>query len=190
MRLTLHQGMCSLLRWQTHRQQSCYEAIFPFTFHLPQVRLSFVLVPDTACLFGTDGVALSALQLPSRWPSSFGRTCKAIVCLYCPDHLPLPTVDVATRTEPMFTFAPQALSARGRLHVLKKTVLRGELANTNPSCDSSAPIVVLLEKVSPFFVLHPGTLLSVAKYNHCHVAFSFGCVFFLRFILGMQGLQR
>ena len=136
-RLTLHQGMCSLLRWQTHRQQSCYEAISPFTFHLPQVRLSFVLGPDTARLFGTDGVALSTLQLPSRWPSSFGRTCKAIVSLYCPDHLPLPTVDVATRVEPIFTFVPQALSARGRLHVLKKTLLWGELANTNPFCDSS-----------------------------------------------------
>ena len=131
-RLTLHQGMCSLLRWQTHRQQSCYEAISPFTFHLPQVRLSFVLGPDTARLFGTDGVALSTLQLPSRWPSSFGRTCKAIVSLYCPDHLPLPTVDVATRVEPIFTFVPQALSARGRLHVLKKTLLWGEISQYQP----------------------------------------------------------
>ena len=142
-RLTLHQGRCSLLRWQTHRQQSCYEAISPITFHLPQVRLSFVLGPDTARLFGSDGVALSTLQLPNRWPSSFSRTCKAIVCLYCPDHLPLPTVDVATRVEPMFTFVPQALSARGRLHVLQKTLLWGELGNTNPSCDSLAPTSIV-----------------------------------------------
>ena len=122
-RLTVTHGMCSLLRWQTHRGQSSCEAIRQMSFHLSSVHFSSVVRPGLARIFGKHGALLSSLPLPTRWPKTFGSKCRAIVCLHCPDQLRLPSLDMTTQLLPLHTPVPDAVSARLRLRVIDKDVL-------------------------------------------------------------------